>query len=78
MNVFEAVVDFLQFGVQSLDVLAHGGEIGLDLPQLVGVCAVIAGHALEVSAEDAFLPADSFESLGGVVLKSFKLYSGVG
>ena len=44
---------------------------------MVGVCAVVAGHSLEVSAEDAFLSADSLEGLGCVVLESFELDSGV-
>ena len=55
-NVVQAFVDLLQFRLEILTILAHGGEVRLNFPELISMCAVITSHSLEISAQDAFLP----------------------
>ena len=49
LNVRKTVIDFLQFSLMRLYILADRGEIVLDLSQLVGVSPIVSSHTLEVS-----------------------------
>lgn len=78
LHSLESVVDFLQFSLETLNVLAHGREAVLDVSQLVGVGAVVTSHSLEVSRENGFLATDLIEGTAGVILETFELAAHLG
>ena len=78
LNVRETVIDFLQFGLVRLYILADCGEIVLDLSQLVGVSPIVSSHTLEVSTQDGLLSRNLLECAGGVILESLQHGSELG
>lgn len=55
LNRSKAIIDFLEFSFQILNILADCGEAGLNISERVSVRTIVSCHALEVAREDALL-----------------------